>query len=344
MIDSHSHERRAITEQAAGWSALLESADARPVPEFWQWLTRSPEHVREVLLMSALTRALRSVDPEGRIALDPPTPSVLPEPRGEDALPRDVETKGFFWRRLAWSVGIAATLALGCGLAFFLRTPTVATKTFSTEIGELRSITFEDGSTVVLDATSRLEVRYSDHERAFFLEGQALFNVAHDPRRPFRVRTKASTIEAMGTQFNVRTERVTTVAVLDGVVRLWTQVANSPGRPTAGANTAQLGAGEGVSVNREGEITERVRVNPTTVIAWEQRQLVFSRTPLEDIAREFNRYNFKDHLRVEGRAASLRFGGVFDATDPVPLLLLLQRNPSIVVERVGDEVVIRDRS
>jgi ferric-dicitrate binding protein FerR (iron transport regulator) len=64
---------------------------------------------------------------------------------------------------------------------------------------------------------------------------------------------------------------------------------------------------------------------------------------LEDIVREFNRYNRKGRLSVEGKAASLRFGGVFDATDPSPLLLILATNPSVILERNGDDLLIRDR-
>jgi transmembrane sensor len=220
-------------------------------------------------------------------------------------------------------------------------------ETYTTDVGEQRAIALKDGSTVVLDTQSRLRVQLSAHERSFYLEGQALFSVAHDPSRPFRVRTAATMVEAIGTEFNVRTQRLTTVAVLDGVVRLYSQESGnasehgSDGVPSVAP--ARLSAGEAVSINGSGEITGRMKVDRATVTAWEQRRLVFSRVSLEDIVREFNRYNRKGRLRVEGNAASLRFGGVFDATDPGPLLLLLAKNRSVVLQRSGDDVIIRDR-
>jgi transmembrane sensor len=344
-------ERLSISEQAAAWRVTLGMHDSRRRPEFWQWLMRSPDHVREALLMGLLNRELQDLDPEGRIGVDDrpsladgsPTPSeVRPESRSNPKAPR-------FPRWAVGVVALAACLVLALATVLGIRSAQKERRgfeTYTTGIGEQRTLTLVDGSTVVLDAQSRLEVRFSSAERYFRLEGQALFNVAHDPSRPFRVRTQATTIEAMGTEFNVRTDRLTEVAVLDGVVRVYSQKsATSPEGSGTGSvdNRAQLGAGDGVSVDEQGDITERTHVDPASVTAWRQHRLVFNRVPLEDIVREFNRYDPKQRLRVEGHAASLRFGGVFDASDPGPLLLILARNPTLNVERDGEKVTIRDR-
>jgi transmembrane sensor len=344
-------EACAIAEQAAAWRVILGASDTRRVPEFWQWVTRSPEHVHEALLMGLLNQALQDLDPDGDIPIDVPPCAERDGVVGRKAMPdplADTERKRTLSRWMSAAAAVAACCTIVLLSVLFIRSPKLPSEIYTTDVGEQRSITLIDGSTVVLDAQSRLQVQLTPHERSFhLLEGQALFAVASDPSRPFRVHTSTATIEAMGTEFNVRTQSATTVAVLGGVVRLYSHVGVEPSgyHDDHGSSTdpTQLAAGEGVSINESGQITDRTKVDRATVTAWEQRRLVFSHALLEDIAREFNRYNRKGHLRVEGNAASLRFGGVFDATDPAPLLYVLGKNPSIVLEHHGDDLVIRDR-
>jgi transmembrane sensor len=334
-----------IAEQAAAWRVTLGGQDGRRVPEFWSWVTQSPVHVREALVMGLLNRELQEVDPDMSVSL------ADPADRGTRAAGQEVRPDVSAHR--GWMVPLllaASVVVLLLGSLFFLKVsddPGVFSHTYVTDVGEERMVTLKDGSSFVLDAQSSLRVEISARERSFYLEGQAVFNVTHDPLRPFRVRTAATTVEALGTEFNVRTGDLTRVAVFNGAVRLYSQgdaksgSAESTASFTAGI--AKLTAGEGVIISADGGIAERRKVDRASVMAWEQRQLVFSRAPLDEIVREFNRYNQRGRMRVEGSAASLRFGGVFDATDPGPLLLILSRNPKILLEHQGEELVIRDR-
>jgi transmembrane sensor len=341
-------EMCSVTEQAAAWRLVLGTHDARRVPEFWDWVTRSPLHVREALVMGLLNEALQGLDLDDPIGVDP-----LPASEGGDNIRPDIASEAAKKRPLLsrWIFAAAACLTLALLSAFLFRSPKnreLPYQIYTTDVGEQRFLTLNDGSTVVLDAQSSLRVQLSARERSFELEGQALFNVAHDPSRPFRVHTNATTIEVLGTEFDVRTERVTTVAVLGGVVRLYSQAQQSrtpaaQGKGETSPTSTRLAAGEAVSVAGNGQIMDRRTIDRATVTAWEQRRLVFSRVPLEEIVREFNRYNRKGRMRVEGNAASLRFGGVFDATDPSPLLFALAKNPSIIIEHNGDELIIRDK-
>src|SRR4029077_9414852 len=87
---------------------------------------------------------------------------------------------------------------------------------YSTDIGERRSITLADGSTVDLNARSQLRVEFSKSERRVeLLDGQALFQVAKDKQRPFIVHSGDATVRAVGTQFDVyRKDSGTTITVL----------------------------------------------------------------------------------------------------------------------------------
>ena len=74
------------------------------------------------------------------------------------------------------------------------------------------------------------------------LDGEALFNVTRDSRRPFLVRTRNAAARALGTQLNVyeRPDGATRVAVIDGVVEV---------TPLAGSVALRLSAGEAGEVH-----------------------------------------------------------------------------------------------
>jgi hypothetical protein len=91
---------------------------------------------------------------------------------------------------------------------------------YATGIGEQRTVTLSDGSTVELNSQSRLRVAFHPHERDVeLLEGQALFHVAHDRTRPFLVQSEGAKVRAVGTQFDVyRKSDGTVITVVEGRV------------------------------------------------------------------------------------------------------------------------------
>src|SRR5687767_11767497 len=80
----------------------------------------------------------------------------------------------------------------------------------------------EDGSVVYLNAQSRLRIAYSDRRREVkLLDGEALFIVEKDSKRPFNVIAGATLVQAVGAQFNVRRrDRLILVSVVEGKVRV----------------------------------------------------------------------------------------------------------------------------
>lgn len=61
-----------------------------------------------------------------------------------------------------------------------------------------------------------------------------------------------------------------------------------------------------------------------------------------DMAAEFNRYNKSLQIRLEGiEPDTFRFSGAFNADDPQSLATLLMREPDLVIERRGSEIIVR---
>ena len=81
----------------------------------------------------------------------------------------------------------------------------------------------------------------------------------------------------------------------------------------------------------------------TGAVAWRRRELVFERTPLNEVAAEFNRYN-RQQLRVSGGALSRKeISGIFSADYPQSLILFLRKDSNLEVEETGGAWVVRER-
>jgi transmembrane sensor len=336
-MKSHRQDDRRLAEQTAGWIAALESG-ACSREAFFSWLKESPRHVAEVLLLSALTGALAEMRPETRREMDRTLVADSAKQANVIALetnppvPRSTRKSSIASRwRLA---GLAAALMALTLLGFWLTASD--SQEYTTQIGEQRALELEDGSIVHLNTQSRLVVRLSSQSRDIrLLSGEALFNVRHDAKRPFRVHTPEAVIEALGTQFNVYHRAAgTKVSVIEGLVR----VANDG---AAISQPVKLAAGEETDVSPAGRIENRQPLDFGRAVAWRQRRLVFHRDTLESIAAEFNRYNRRVAIRLEGAVSERRFSGAFDADAPESLARALANDSAFEVEKHPDRIVIR---
>jgi transmembrane sensor len=68
----------------------------------------------------------------------------------------------------------------------------VAHRGLATGVGEIREVALPDGSRMVLNSTSRVEVAYTPERRLLVLAREAFFDVAHNPQRPFDVQVGAT--------------------------------------------------------------------------------------------------------------------------------------------------------
>lgn len=82
----------------------------------------------------------------------------------------------------------------------------LAVKEFVTKDGEKATYKLSDGSRVILHAGSRLEVpvNFNKDSRNLFLEGEAYFEVTHDPEKPFIVNSEKAYTRVLGTKFLVQ--------------------------------------------------------------------------------------------------------------------------------------------
>lgn len=333
--------------RASEWLEILKNPTDAERAAFIEWLGESRRHVLEFLQIAAVDDVVGTMPAEMRENVNDLlarlTPSVARLPGRARPLIRDRSARaprfpGTSWQRAGLAAaGAAAVLTIA--LFAHLGHPT----RYETDIGEQRTIALADASVITLNADSQIQLNLDDARRDVDLRrGEAIFNVARDNRRPFRVRTRAGTVQAIGTQFNVyaHADGDTRVSVLEGRV----QLTALPGSSGPAPRTSILDAGEEADLRLDGTIRRNARAAVENAVSWRQRRLAFSDALLEDIIVEFNRYNRSPRLRLEGvPRETYRFAGVFDATDPQSLTELLAREPGLVVDRHEREIVIRAR-
>jgi transmembrane sensor len=322
-----------LAQRASEWHHILDDADQSQRAEFVAWLKASPLHVKEYLEIVYTDRVLKHIDASGREDVDALlaqlAPNVLPLVGNEVKLVA-WKSRRFKW----WTLGIAASLAIGT-FAIPLVYKQFHGQSFVTRVGEQRTLQLADTSIVTLNTDSDIKVRLDETSRNIeLLHGEALFKVAHDLHRPFMVKTRSATIQAVGTQFNVyELPSGTRISVLEGRVKV-----------SSAHDTQAFRAGEEAQVQSDGTIRRNSNADVLKTVAWRERRLVFSDTSLEDMVREFNRYNPTARLTLEGIApGNHHYNGIFDAADPDSLADLLSKEPDLQVERHGSDIVIRQK-
>jgi transmembrane sensor len=361
-----------IYEEASAWFIDNRAGDLDEAARhaFDSWLRKSPEHLSAYLELAAIWNEGPLLDPQGKFDRD----TLI----AQAAMDRDnvVELTNFRSaesslaqapapsrqrrvRRWRWAA-IAASMAL-IAMSAILYLQTFRAPTYAAAIGEQRSLTLADGSTVELNSRSKIVVRYSMQERRVeLLQGQALFRVTKDAARPFIVKTGATLVRAVGTEFDVYQKREdTVVTVVEGRVAILTShagVLTDHDGPAAALGprpsnlefpaiaAGQIGnilvaAGEQLTVTpKRIQIAEHPNIASAT--AWTQRQLVFESASLADVADEFNRYNEKQLIVGDPRLETFHVSGVFSSTDPASLIRFLRARPELRIVETGSQIRI----
>lgn len=202
------------------------------------------------------------------------------------------------WRRVT---GLAAGLLLALGGAGLWRVARDSSshvapaaeapmREFATKPGQRATISLVDGTTVTLGVASTLRVRPYDRAapgpREVYLEGEAVFDVAHDERRPFLVHSRRAVTEDLGTRFGVRAyagDTLVRVVVAAGKVAL------RPSAAPAGSG-ALLGPGDLGRLDDGGRAVVERGVDAAAYLAWTDGRLVFHDVPLGEVATQLGRW------------------------------------------------------
>lgn len=229
-----------------------------------------------------------------------------------------------------------AVASLGLGWQHYGKVEQAA---YLTPIGDLRRVPLSDGSNATLSSDSRIQVSLSRRERHIDLQqGEAFFEAAKDPGRPFVVSADHRRVVAVGTRFAVRRDGADLrVVVTEGTVRLESgpDAAGNP-QPTTllPAGSVAIASRNGVLV-RSGSVADAERY-----VDWREGFLTFRDTSLAEAAAEFNRYNTRKLVIGDATAGTLRVGGNFRWSNTDVFVRLLEQGFPVRAEQRADRIVL----
>jgi transmembrane sensor len=290
------HAQPGRREEVALLRRLWEDAGAIPSASTVDWMWRS---LSRRIRVSA-SDAAGGPSTNGQSSTGPPRRS----PRRVAALP--FMPKPSRWTRSA-IVAAAAVLIAAVALAdreYSRRQAPVlvAVKEFRTAPGQRATIQLTDGSRIELGVASVLRVEpFTDSSRTVGLVGEAVFEIVHDQRRPFRVHSAGTTTEDLGTRFGVRAYRDDVgvrVFVTSGVVSVRGIAAR--GSPSV------LRAGQLARLGPHGTVTIESNVDTARYLAWTSSRIVLRSVPLRDAVVEIGRWHDVKITVPDERVARLR--------------------------------------
>lgn len=188
---------------------------------------------------------------------------------------------------------------------------------YQTAKGEQKTVTLADGSTIVLNTDTQVTVSQSQKTRSVQLSrGEALFNIIHDPSRPFEVTADNGRIRDIGTRFDVYAQgHQVDVIVLEGEVEVLTA------KPST---TRRLGAGQSAAYDANGNLFASQMKDLQTVKAWQAGKLKFSDMPLPEALAQIARYHPVDFQIDSPKLRELKISGTFKTANLKLLLKTLE--------------------
>lgn len=300
-----------LYEVAADWVDRLDELTPQEQRNLAEWLAASTANaeafaaMRHVMQDTALLEAAGSSREE-----IPPLPDArVPGARRHLSMSaKGTRASGrSIGRREAIAAGLAGLVAVPLASYWLTRESGDQPLRYASAIGQRRTIALPDGSTMTLDAASRVALNFAGQRRTVHLEqGAAHFDVRHDPSRPFEVFTPQARMEALGTRFSVdRLARTSELRVYEGRV----------GLDTGFDRRRVLPAREWAMVGDKALIDSGT-FDPAAGHDWQNDWLDAQAMPLGQALERLGRYSEVPLRLAEPDMAALTFSGRFRLNDP----------------------------
>ena len=353
-----------VAEEAGYWDARLRSPDCNGTDRarFAEWRDASPEH-REAFerlqaVLSTLRRSLaradvRALRDEGLRAQK----SGSPRRRAFAAAAAiaSVAVAAALWTNLPdrfQRAPLSESVAMTGSLLGLQRS-----EVYETGIGQRSVSTLQDGSSVELDAKTRVKVVLNKRARNVeLIYGQALFHVAHDAKRPFVVRAADREITALGTQFDVRLDGTSVrVTLVEGKVKVSGEQPQSAAYLMPGQQLiARIPGNHGKMVDGSvpgsrssrpdfggSDVNALVRdVDVSKVTGWRDGRIFLEDLSLAEAVAEMNRHSPVQISVADPQIASLRVNGMFRAGEPRAFVGALEQYFPIAARDYGDTQIV----
>lgn len=334
--------RESIQIEAAAWVIRQDSGDfgADEQAALAAWLKASERHREAYRRLAGVWSDAAVLVELDDIADSVEAPAVAPGVRA--------------WQRIGIFASAACVVIAITGAALlgvFDSANPGNVRDYVTAVGEQRTIDLDDGSAIHLNTDSAVSVALDNSERRVqLLQGEAFFDVARDPHRPFIVESPAGSVRALGTSFSTRLKdrRILEVTVAEG------RVAVAPPAPHATTGAKDRVADEleievpagSTAIYSDGRPTiEAVTDNELERrLSWRGGVVAFAGEPLRIVIEDVSRYTDVEIRIADESIESLPIGGFFRIGEVEALLESLELVFGIEVQRMETgEIVLAQR-
>ncbi len=360
-------DRTAIEEEAGAWLVKLDGDNAPSADELAslrEWLERSPVHREQLGSLAELWDEMNVL-----------TELAVPLGHADGHSNRSfIESLRHAIPRLGQASIVMAVIAIGVATAFWLRPdPLLSSNDFyATAVGQQLSVTLADGSVVLLNTNSQINVNYNNEYRSIrLLQGEVHFTVAKGAARPFRVYAGNGRVQAVGTAFSVYIkDNSINVTVTEGKVELASvnrpstnrlaQQGTPPGTVKSSGSNAIVDSGfvETLGTIKAGEcatfqefldadIVSTINAIETVEaqemakrLSWREGMLTFAGDPLEVVVDEISRYTTVSIEITDPVVRATRIGGRFPIGETDAMFDALEANFGLRVTRLSYDRVL----
>jgi len=330
--------------RAREWLVLLGSGEATDADRerFEQWLALDERHREAYRQAERIWSAVAGLEALRELE---PAPNRESSRRSSADAPKVglwqwLQAKVTDWGALPqWGLALASVLVV---VVFVGQSPQgPEARFYQTAVAEKRTLELPDGTEISLSPETRLAITFSEKRRQVVLEaGEAFFDVASNPQRPFYVASGYAEVKVLGTMFNVNASPFgVSVAVEEGRVQV--SGLGIPGRRDA---EKALTAGQRVSVSETKGLSDIQLIEPASAGAWRQDLRAYTDRPLAEVLSDLDRYHQAELVIVDEQLSQLRVTAVFPTADVEQMLGALESVLPITVASVdADRIEIRAR-
>lgn len=326
----------ALDAEAAAWVARFDAGDvsAKDQAEFQAWLNRSALHRQAIVEygnfwseFDQLGQLTQSVEAERE-----------PDTQAKPSLPR-----AKYW--VAASAA-AILVMMAAGGVVRQEIPDRASvrqataprpslhQSYATAIGAQKKVTLADGTVVMLNTNSQIEVNFRAHSRDVRLvRGEAYFDVVHDKARPFTVCANRYEVRDIGTAFAVHLleKGLVNVRVTKGSVEVAAPARRRgiEGPKSLGVLVAGRDVVFGQRIERSAVVSD---AELSRKLAWRQGQLIYSGQPLAEVLADIGRYSDIEIELADPALRDLPVGGAFSVNQTEAIFAALETNFGVHAE------------
>lgn len=335
----------AIRTESGVWVARIGNVrpDKDMTRELHLWLGRSPLHRREFKRLATLW-----------VNLDVAAESALADifDRLEERGAATATARRAVFAGMLLVIGVVSILGTWKLTPDYFQQPPYNV-VYQTAIGEMRSLELPDQSLMQLNTRTKATVNYSGDARIIHLaEGEAQFEVSHDPDRPFIVYAGRHAVRAVGTAFSVyltgegsvdvivSSGRIQVATFTDPAVSADTINWDSPETSKDIKDLMTFDSGHHAVFKDEIELVERIEAETIEKrLSWRNNIVAFNGDRLEDVVRELGRYTPKKFVILDEELRDFKVGAYFRAGDIVSILDTFDTGLGIHVQEAGENTV-----